>query len=439
MQKPDALLPRHPGLLPAKRTLTTVTLPDQSTSALAALPLSQVARTYLISAVSSSPILLSACVRVLETMLKSRTWLTSVERNPVLTMLLRETFYKQFCAGSNKQEVRACVANMQRTGVNGVVLEYAREVLDDGVAASDPQADVDAWSTGILSSIDIAKPGDCVAFKWSGMGLAALQLLKAKKQPSPAMTEAMQQVCKMAAAKDILLLPAAEETNTLDAFHDWSIGLQRQFNRGDKAIMYTTYQAYLKCTAGYVAEHLADAKKHGYVLGAKIVRGAYLGTEERHKIWETKDATDACYDGISAALLQGVYNEHLRPTADAADAGCMFPKVDFFMATHNIDSVRKAQAIRDSQTKDGKPKIALAYAQLQGMADEVSCELVHAAKRSATTDAPKVYKYMPWGSMTECLTYLLRRASENKEAAGRTRDSKLAMGVELRRRILGGA
>jgi len=44
---------------------------------------------------------------------------------------------------------------------------------------------------------------------------------------------------------------------------------------------------------------------------------------------------------------------------------------------------------------------------------------------------------MTWGTTTECLNFLLRRASENKEAALRTEDTRKAMGKELWRRLRG--
>lgn len=74
----------------------------------------------------------------------------------------------------------------------------------------------------------------------------------------------------------------------------------------------------------------------------------------------------------------------------------------------------------------------MAFAQLQGMADEVSCSLVALGKSECSKE--KVYKCTTWGPMHECLNYLLRRASENKDAAGRTADTRKAMKAEIWRR-----
>jgi proline dehydrogenase len=83
----------------------------------------------------------------------------------------------------------------------------------------------------------------------------------------------------------------------------------------------------------------------------------------------------------------------------------------------------------------------MVHAQLQGMADEVSCELVQAARRAKEaekgTDVPQAYKYLVWGTTGECLKYLLRRAQENRDAVQRTREGRNAMVGELARRMKG--
>jgi hypothetical protein len=70
------------------------------------------------------------------------------------------------------------------------------------------------------------------------------------------------------------------------------------------------------------------------------------------------------------------------------------------------------------------------------MADEISQALVQDETMKKDVQA-KVVKCMTWGTTTECLNFLLRRASENKEAALRTEDTRKAMGKELWRRLRG--
>jgi hypothetical protein len=252
------------------------------------------------------------------------------------------------------------------------------------------------------------------------------------------MESAITQACDAAAAKNVMLLPGAEEEISNEGIELWTRNLQARYNRNGpgNAIMYTTYQCYLKSAHAKIATDLAAAQKGGYTLGAKLVRGAYLTSEPRALIWDTMDQTHKNYDKLAACLLKREYGPGLQP-AEGADPKA-FPHLDLVLATHNHDSVRKAQAIRNEQAAAGKERVKLAYAQLQGMADEISCELVVVGeKATGTEDAPRVFKCMTWGTTAECLNFLLRRAAENKDAAARTVDTRKAMGRELWRRARG--
>lgn len=251
------------------------------------------------------------------------------------------------------------------------------------------------------------------------------------------MVDAMREVCTAAAAKNISLLPAAEETTTTPTIDVWSLELQKDYNRGGSAVIYNTYQAYLKSTPAQLARHLVLARSNDFTLGVKLVRGAYLSSEQRHLIWPTIQDTHAVYDSLAGALLKKEYRGLLHPL-HGRDCN-KFPDVNLVLATHNAASTHKAQAIRTKQIIDEEDLVPLAYAQLQGMADEVSCELVQAGKVKGEggqkADVPRAFKCTTWGSTEECLNYLLRRAAENKDAASRTAESRVAMGAELKRRF----
>lgn len=267
------------------------------------------------------------------------------------------------------------------------------------------------------------------------MGSAALRLLKQNQPPSPAMLQAMEELCESAAAKGVLLLPAAEPQNANAAVDAWTQMLARKYNKNG-ATVYNTFQCYLKASGHVLAAHLEDAAKHNYNLGVKLVRGAYMATEKRDLIWDTIEDTHQAYDSLTKNILTKQYGGLLQaPSADAK-----FPNADLFLATHNQESVKFAQEIRNEQLSKGEELGKLCYAQLQGMADEVSCRLLQASKAAKddnipAVDVPRTYKYLPWGTTSQCLHYLLRRADENKDAMSRTVDTRKAMGQELWRRI----
>ncbi|PSN65304.1 carbapenem antibiotics biosynthesis protein card [Corynespora cassiicola Philippines] len=415
---------------------TLPTRPASSSTTLARLPTSSVLRSYLITLMSSSPALLALCFGILRRMLESKSYLMNVERNPVLSSLLKSTFYAQFCVGENKNEVVTTTNTLrQLLGYDGIILEYALEVLGGTTPTAEETArEIEVWRKGMLQSIEMAKDGDFIGLKWSGIGRHALHLLKNQQPATPEMWSAITAACDAAAAKNVCLLPGAEEEVTNPGLEAWTMELQKQYNTPERgrATVYTTYQCYLKDISKRLAAHLAQAQEQGFIAGVKLVRGAYLASEPRELIWETKEGTDANYDAMAEAVLERKWT----PTVPAPGPDTPFPTVNVVLATHNADSVKKAQRIRANQLLHSLPEALprLAYAQLLGMADEISQQLVQDPGKQADTQA-KVVKCMTWGTTSECLNFLLRRASENKEAALRTGDTRRAMGTELWRRV----
>ncbi|KZF23874.1 Metallo-dependent phosphatase [Xylona heveae TC161] len=54
---------------------------------------------------------------------------------------------------------------------------------------------------------------------------------------------------------------------------------------------------------------------------------------------------------------------------------------------------------------------------------------------AAQRASPEVYKCLSWGTLGDCLSYLLRRAVENRDAVGITRQEYLALKTEVKRRM----
>lgn len=273
------------------------------------------------------------------------------------------------------------------------------------------------------------------------MGTEALRLLQKEASPSEFMDASIQKVCDLAISRNVRLLVDAEEQAVQPGIEEWIMKYQKYCNSQTpgRAIFYGTYQGYLKSTPATLARHLEIARSEGYTLGVKLVRGAYMKTEPRHLIWAKKEDTDKCYDEVVEALLTRKYNAMLQlpSTSTAAE----LPPVNVIIATHNRESVRKAHEIRMLQATKGEDYgVDLSYAQLQGMADEVSCELLQGFESAESSvgaspiAAPNVFKLLTWGSVQECMGFLLRRAIENTEAVGRTKDSQIAMIAEVKRR-----
>ncbi len=282
-------------------------------------------------------------------------------------------------------------------------------------------------------------------FSFTGAGRQAVHQLVNQLPPSKTTEDAIAEICELATARDVCLLFNAEHDSVQRGIDAWTLDAQRKHNRATpgKAIVYGTYQAYLRSSPEVLAEHLAVAQNEGFTLGVKLVRGAYLGSDPQHLFWNTKEETDRAFDEMADAVIRRKYNAVLKPQHGLEGKTSEFPQVNLVLATHNHVSVKKAMNVRQEQTASGEEKIEMAYAQLMGMADEVSCDLVLAAKQNkglqvsekGEHEEPRAYKYFVWGTVSECLKYLVRRAEENTHAVVRAREGSAALRLELAARL----
>ena len=279
--------------------------------------------------------------------------------------------------------------------------------------------------------------------RFTGAGSQALHELRNQLPPSRVLEEAIVEICELAKKRDVSLLFDAEQQAVQPGIDAWTLEFQKRYNRvPGQALVYGTYQAYLRSTPSVLATHLAAAAEGGFTLGVKLVRGAYLGSDPRHLFWSQKEETDRTYNEIAESLMRREWGDVLSPPTGKDQK---FPDVNLVLASHNLDSVKKAMDLRKEQVRRGENGIHMAYGQLMGMADHVSCELIQAGdlkkklqgNGNEKVDPPRAYKYLVWGTVGECLKYLLRRAEENRDAVVRTEEGRLALRAELGRRLLG--
>ena len=148
--------------------------PQSSNPPLSLLPFKSLVRSYLINALSANQLLLNLSLRTLSLLAFSKSPFLSPDRNPVLRLLLKKTFYAQFCAGETRTEIQQTVNGLKSIGFSGAILAYAKEVvahkgqdlskcksLDDGIAS----ADVESWKQGNLKTIDLTDSGEFIGLK----------------------------------------------------------------------------------------------------------------------------------------------------------------------------------------------------------------------------------------------------------------------------------
>ncbi|KAL4937930.1 hypothetical protein BDV06DRAFT_65295 [Aspergillus oleicola] len=413
---------------------------------LAVLPTRTLIYSVLFTSMMSTP-LLRPCLGMLKYVIESRSSLLHPSRNPVMRRVLRTTIYNHFCAGENEIEVRRSVQKMKALGFKGVTLGYAREsvakidVGDLAVPATVKEEAldraIDEWKEGNIRTLKMIGDGDCMNIKFTGAGPAAVEALtRGDQDPPPRIQAAISEICATASSQRSRLWIDAEQQIFQSAIDSWSIDLMRRFNRQGQVVVFNTIQAYLKASTDNVSRHLKLAQAEGWTLGIKLVRGAYIAHDYRSRIHDTKAETDANYNHIVESLLK------CQDPAGHSLLSDSFPYVHLFVASHNAESVRKAYSLSRHRIQNRLPTISVELVQLQGMADEVSCELLaYSSPRNSSGDtqgeaeSPRVFKCLAWGSLEECLHFLLRRAIENQSAMERTRETAVALRREAWRRM----
>ncbi|HEX8357455.1 MAG TPA: proline dehydrogenase family protein, partial [Segetibacter sp.] len=221
----------------------------------------------------------------------------------------------------------------------------------------------------------------------------------------------------VAAQKNVGVLVDAEESWIQDPVDRLTIEMMEIFNK-EKAIVYNTVQLYRHDRLSFLQLSHRIARQKNFVLGVKLVRGAYMEKERsraasrgvQSPIQTNKAGTDKDYNEAIAFCI-----DHIENTA------CI-------VASHNEES--NLLAVRLMEQK-GLPlhHPHLHFSQLYGMSDHISFNLAKAGCW--------VSKYVPFGPLKDVIPYLMRRAQENSSVSGQTGRELLLIKKELNRRKTG--
>ena len=279
-----------------------------------------------------------------------------------------------------------------------------------------------------------------ISCRLTGAGPSVSHALVKREKPSTQVWQALKEVCDQAKAQKKRVWIDAEQQIYHPAIDSWTIDLMREYNRDGQVLVMTTIQSYLKSSRQNVERYMRLAQNEGWSLGIKLVRGAYIGSDTRSRIHDTKAETDASYNSIAHEIITKSW-----PGFDKTS----FPHVRIFLAGHNAESIREVSSLVHRLAQAGELSEEVHYGQLQGMAEDVGCELLALGDKckprdGATEDqcrrdilgTPYAYKCLTWGSIKDCLHYLVRRAIENQGAAERMNANLGEMRKELRRRLL---
>jgi proline dehydrogenase len=331
--------------------------------------------------------------------------------------VIKKTIFRQFCGGETLEETAAVADKLGQYAVN--------TILDYGVEGKDNEAAFDNAVPEFINAITFAATQKNIPFislKITGFARFALlekmhsgrELTSAERDEWNKVCIRIDRICSCAAGNKVKVLIDAEETWIQDPCNEITEAMMEKYNHG-QAIVFNTFQLYCSGTLDFLVSCIEQSAKRGYILGAKLVRGAYMEKERQR------------------AKMMG-YPDPIQPDKSATDRDfdsaikvCMnyLDKMELFIGTHNELSNYLALGYM-SRLHIPAADRRVSFSQLLGMGDHISFNLANSGYN--------VSKYVPYGPVSDVVPYLMRRAQENTSVAGQTNRELTLIRTELNRR-----
>ena len=195
--------------------------------------------------------------------------------------IIRATVFKQFCAGESLEQSASTINRLARYEV-GTILDY-------GVEAKETDEDFDSGVREFVRSIEFAKRNAHVPFiavKLTGLARFALledlhngkTFREEQKQEWQKVMNRLHRICKAASDGGIGVMLDAEETWIQKPVDAAALEMMKFYNR-QRAIVFNTFQLYRTDRLEFLKQSFDQSVKEKFVLGAKLVRGAYMEKE----------------------------------------------------------------------------------------------------------------------------------------------------------------
>ncbi len=334
--------------------------------------------------------------------------------------LIRGTIFSQFVGGETLEETAVVAKKLKEYNVQ-VILDYGVEGGDEGEKGFDhateefirvikyaaTQSNIPFMSikvTGFARFTLLEKLDDMMH---QGTGTLMKRYLKTvddlpanEKEEWHRVRRRMMYICETAAEKKVSVLVDAEETWIQDPVDALTILMMDAFNK-EKTVVYNTIQLYRHDRLKFLKDSWEAAEERKFVLGAKLVRGAYM-EKERKRAAENNDPSPIQLDKEST---DRDYNASLVFSIEHID------RIAVIVASHNeYSNLLTTRLLREKNLPLDHPHVH--FSQLFGMSDNITFNLAHAGC--------SVSKYLPFGPIKDVIPYLMRRAQENTSVKGQT-------------------
>ncbi len=337
--------------------------------------------------------------------------------------IIRNTIFKQFVGGETLAETIPVAQMLAEHNVD-VILDY-------GVEGKEGEENFDQATQVFIDVINHAASQKNIPFiSIKVTGLASHELLQALHEAPrlrsgihdneieqaawDRVRERMYAICEAAAEKNIGVLVDAEESWIQDPIDRLTMEMMAEFNK-QKAVVFNTIQLYRHDRLHFLRISHQIAEAQGFILGLKLVRGAYMEKEravaiEKNRvspIQVSKEATDADYDEAVRFCMDHIHS------------------IAVIIASHNEQSnLLGAKLLDEMMLPHNHPHVH--FSQLYGMSDTITFNLAK--------EGFNVSKYLPFGPIQDVIPYLMRRAQENTSVSGQTGRELMQLKRELARR-----
>jgi len=353
---------------------------------------------------------------------------------PFIKTIIRKTIFQQFVGGDTLEQTTEVVNKLGQHHAQ-VILDYGAEGGNNGEEGFDyatqefirvinyaaTQDNIPFMSVkvtavarfALLEKLDIAmnaQEGTLIK-----RYLKAIETLsKKEKEEWHRVRLRIMHICQMAHSKKMGVLIDAEESWIQEPVDTLAFLMMDIFNK-EQTVIYNTIQLYRHDRLQFLKDSYQHANERDFILGAKLVRGAYMEKERKRAlemnypspIQPDKKACDKDYN----AAVEFCFN-HLD-------------KISTIIASHNeYSNLAATQLLQQQKLSFNHPHVH--FSQLYGMSDNITFNLTNAGCL--------VSKYLPFGPIKDVIPYLMRRAQENSSVGGQTGRELGLIKKELKRR-----